>query len=114
MGESNVSKGRRGEERAAAALAQAGYAIVRRNYRSRAAEIDIIAEKDGCLYFVEVKLRRGAAFGSAAEQVSPAKRRKIAAQAELYLAETGWDGPCGFLTVALDGAQLEIIEDMLL
>lgn len=113
MSISTTNLGKQGEDQAAAALQQAGYRIVCRNYRSRAGEIDIIAEKAGCCYFVEVKRRRGLSHGSAAEQVHAAKRQKIAAQAELYLAESGWQGPCGFLVVAIDGAKLEIIADLL-
>ncbi|MCL2496878.1 MAG: YraN family protein [Clostridiales bacterium] len=105
--------GDNGEARAAAHLESLGYSLKKRNYRSRAAEIDIIAERDGCLFFVEVKMQRGASYGGAASQVRYAKRRKIARQAERYLAESGWKGPCGFLVVAIDGVRIEVIEDFL-
>lgn len=102
-----------GEERAAEHLASLGYKLLQRNYRSRSAEIDIIAEREGCLYFVEVKQQRGAAYGGAATHVDKAKRRKIAHQANRYLAESGWQGMCGFLVVAIDGESIEVIEDFL-
>ena len=105
--------GRQGEEMAAQALIAADYLIVARNYQGRWGEIDLIAEKGGCLYFVEVKLQRGGTFGTAAEHVTATKKQRILLQAQHYLAEKGWQGPCGFLIVAIDDGKLEIIEDFL-
>ena len=102
-----------GEVRAAAHLESLGYRLVKQNYRSRAAEIDIIAEREGCLFFVEVKMQRDASYGGAAAHVTRAKRYKIARQAERYLMQSGWQGPCGFLVVAIDGDEIEVIEDFL-
>ena len=48
-------RGARGEETAAAWLASQGYRILERNFRCRAGEIDIVAERDGAVAFVEVK-----------------------------------------------------------
>lgn len=36
-------------------LMERGYKVVERNYRKKWGEIDIVAEKDGILHFVEVK-----------------------------------------------------------
>ena len=44
---------------AAAHLKANGYTIRDRNFRTREGEIDIVAEKDGCLVFAEVRARRG-------------------------------------------------------
>lgn len=77
--------GRFGEERAAAYLRRRGYVILDRNYRCRLGEIDLIARKRGCVVFVEVKLRKDAAFAQAREFVTPAKQRRVRAAAELWL-----------------------------
>ena len=50
-----VRLGPAGEAFAAAWLERHGYSIITRNWRTRTGEIDIIAEKDGILVFVEVK-----------------------------------------------------------
>ena len=50
--------GRRGETAVCQYLLQHGYTIRKRNYRIRGGEIDIIAQKDEILAFVEVKSRR--------------------------------------------------------
>jgi hypothetical protein len=60
---SAAKKGAFGEMKAAEYLRGKGYALVARNFRSRTGEIDIIAEKDGVLAFVEVKAWE--AFGEA-------------------------------------------------
>lgn len=73
-----------GERVAAAHLEARGYAIRQRNFRSREGEIDIVAEKDGCLVFVEVRTRRGEAMGSAAESVTPAKQQRLRAAVQAY------------------------------
>ncbi|ADH85864.1 YraN family protein [Desulfurivibrio alkaliphilus] len=77
--------GRRGEELAASYLEKAGYRIVARNYRTRAAELDIIARRRDELVFVEVKSRNSTAFGSPLEAITAAKQRKIALAAQEYL-----------------------------
>jgi putative endonuclease len=52
---STWSKGREGESAAARFLCERGYTIVSRNFRTRRGEIDIVAEKDSRIVFVEVK-----------------------------------------------------------
>jgi putative endonuclease len=78
--------GRLGEEAACQYLANAGYAIVACNWRCRSGEIDIIAECDGRLVFVEVRTRRaGGRFGTAAESVDRRKQQKVRDIAQVYL-----------------------------
>ena len=48
-------KGKLGEDFACEFLTRQGFAIVTRNYRKKWGEIDIIAEKSGKIYFIEVK-----------------------------------------------------------
>ena len=50
--------GRTGEEIACNFLKEQRYNIVKRNYRSRIGEIDIVAEHKEYLVFCEVKTRR--------------------------------------------------------
>ena len=77
--------GELGEEMAGAELESRGYAILARRYRTRHGEIDIVAEDGATLVFVEVRLKTSAEFGSAAESVTPAKRRRVVRMAREYL-----------------------------
>jgi putative endonuclease len=95
MTRTRVSLGRRGEQLAEQKLAASGYAILARNYRCRAGEIDLIARHSETLVFVEVRTRRGDAFGLPEASLTPRKRQHLIAAAESYLqaqqlAEVAW------------------------
>lgn len=51
----------------------------------RFGELDLVAQNRTYLCFVEVKLRRSAAFGTAAEFVDPRKQKRLRTTAQLYL-----------------------------
>ncbi len=74
-----------GERLAEEHLRQAGYRVRELKYRCRVGEIDIVAEEAGELVFVEVKTRRGEAYGLPEEAVTLAKQRKLIAAAQTYL-----------------------------
>lgn len=69
--------GRAGEDRAARYLADRGYDVVDRNWRCATGEIDVVAVHERDLVVVEVKTRRGAAFGHPFEAVDQRKRRRL-------------------------------------
>jgi len=100
--------GRMGEDLAAAELERRGYAITARRYRTRCGEIDIVADCEGVLVFVEVKARADDEFGTAAEAVTPWKQRRLTRMARDYLTREGiLDRPCRFdvVTVMFDRAE---------
>lgn len=76
-----------GESLASDFLRKKRYRIVAANYRCRFGEIDLIAENRKYLVFVEVKLRKNAAFAEAMEFVDRHKRERLLRTAELYLAQ---------------------------
>ncbi len=63
----------------------AGYKILARNYRIRSAEIDLIAERDGVIAFIEVKARRTKKYGRPSEAVTVRKQRKIISAASVFM-----------------------------
>ncbi|MFV0437667.1 MAG: YraN family protein [Desulfopila sp.] len=94
--------GKAGEDLAADHLSRNGYRLLKRNYRCRAGEIDIIAMQGSTLVFVEVKTRKSVAFGSPAAAVTPRKQRQISRVAEDYLArENRFEMPARFDVVAI-------------
>lgn len=80
-------KGINGELIAERFLKNNGYHIVAHNYRCRFGEIDLIAENDEFLIFIEVKYRRSDTMGLPEESVTIQKQRKICQCALFYLAD---------------------------
>lgn len=74
-----------GEQAAADYLVSRGMSIIKRNYCCRAGEIDIIARDGEYTVFVEVKTRKNANFGTAAEFVDRRKQERIIKTALYYL-----------------------------
>ncbi len=85
MSSGNRRLGDWGERQARLHLEANGYSLLARNFRCRAGEIDIVARQGEQLVFVEVKARRGDAYGTAEESISPARSERLAAVAEEYL-----------------------------
>ena len=95
--------GASGERVAAGWLEARGYRIVARNWRCPYGELDLVAEHEGELVFVEVKTRRGLGHGAPEEAVTPAKRRRLIAAAQSYLvAAAQEDHPYRIDVVAVD------------
>lgn len=78
--------GQQGEQIIAERLEKEGYAILARNYIKQRGEIDIIAQKDSLIAFVEVKTRTNPLFDSSLVIV-PSKQKKMMFVAKQYLAE---------------------------
>ena len=81
--------GTRGEALAAAHLEALGMRIAARNYRTRYGEVDLIAHEGDTVVFVEVKTRRGSAYGTPEESITPRKLDHLAKTAVLYLQANG-------------------------
>jgi len=77
--------GNRGEDYAADFFILQGFKIVVRNWSCRLGEIDLIAERDGVVHFVEVKTRRTATYGYPEEAITPTKLRHLNRAIEEYL-----------------------------
>ena len=78
--------GKRAEDLCAELMRGAGLEVLARNWRCRLGEIDLVARDGGTLVFAEVRLRRDARFGGAAESITAAKRARLVAAARSFLA----------------------------
>lgn len=76
-----------GETIAAEYLRKKRYKLVSTNFRSRYGEIDLIVSNRRYLVFVEVKLRKSAAFAQAREFVDVRKQERLRTTAAIYLSE---------------------------
>lgn len=81
----NKNIGKIGEDTACAMLKEKGYEILKRNYRCREGEIDIICAKDQRICFIEVKTRQSDIFGLPKESVTRDKQNTIRRVAMHYL-----------------------------
>lgn len=79
--------GRWGETLAAEYLRQRGFSVLGAGWRCRFGEIDLIAADKNYLCFVEVKLRKSAAYGTAGAFVDRRKQEKLRLTAQMYLSE---------------------------
>ncbi|MCQ2571089.1 MAG: ribonuclease HII [Candidatus Saccharibacteria bacterium] len=79
---SHIISGREGEEAAASYLIGQGFEIIERNWKTKWCEIDIVAQKDNSLYFVEVKTRKD---DSGIDAITAKKQEQMHFAAELYL-----------------------------
>ena len=77
--------GQSGEQLAAVFLESRGYTILHRNWRYSRYEIDIIAEKEGVLHIVEVKIRSTQNFGFPEETVTRKKFHSLLQAADEFL-----------------------------
>jgi putative endonuclease len=74
-----------GEELAAQYLSGKGYSILHRNWRHLRWEVDIIAERNGMLHFIEVKMRTTTLFGHPEENVTVKKIKHMMSAAEEFV-----------------------------
>ena len=79
--------GKKGEEKAAAALEAAGMKIIGKNYRSKAGEIDIIALDGETIVFVEVKTWSVFGLENLQYSINNRKKQKIIKTANFFLLE---------------------------
>jgi putative endonuclease len=107
--------GDKGEEDAVHFLCANGYEVLSRNYRYGRGEIDIIAQKDDVLIFVEVKTRKNAEYGYPETFVTESQQERIYLAAEEFTINKAWPGDIRFdiIAILLDGEEpiLEHFED---
>lgn len=77
--------GSTGEKMAAVYLGGIGYQILHQNWRHGRWEVDIIAQKEGILHFIEVKTRRTKKFGNPEDGVGVKKIQNLIDASEEYL-----------------------------
>jgi putative endonuclease len=92
-----------GEAAAVQFLKNKGYSVVERNYRYERGEIDIIAENESELVFVEVKSRHSKAFGTPEDAVTEKKESYLKRTAEGYLFQHHLENrKCRFDVIAVE------------
>lgn len=85
-------RGLAGEEMAREFLERRGWEVMSHRFRLGRLEVDLIARKGPLVSFIEVKTRRGAAFGSPLEAVTWQKKREITRVAQAWMDRFGKEG----------------------
>jgi|688.fasta_scaffold28129_5 putative endonuclease len=120
---SNFETGRKGEELALKHYQDRGYSLVKQNFeyrldnsRGRLGEIDLIFQKDGKLFLVEVKNRLSNKFGSPQEQITKQKLRFLYRAWQFFLSKFENQSYRNYLSqfdiaVVYNSEKVEIIEN---
>lgn len=107
--------GKRGEDLAAKMLRKKGYTILERNWRFGDMEVDIIARKDKCIVFAEVKTRSDDGWMYPEEAVDQKRRQRMKQVANAYVKyrRIDLDVRYDIVAVVLNGERCDInhIED---
>lgn len=105
-------RGAEAEQQAEAYLEQHGLRVVARNYRTPRGELDLVMRDGETLVFIEVRYRKNAGFGGAAESVHRAKQQRVIAAAQHYLQRHRLtQSACRFDVALLGRDKIEWIKD---
>lgn len=103
-------RGKEAEAAVANYLTSQGFSILAQNWRTPRCEIDIVAQKDKVIYFVEVKYRSGTAQGDGFEYITGRKLRQLHFAGEVWVQDNGWDGDYRILAAAVSGDDYQTVE----
>lgn len=109
MGLSNYSQGHEAEKRAAEFLEKLGFKVVVMNWRTRLCEIDIVAQKNQTISFVEVKYRRSNTHGTGLDYVTPKKLQQMQYAAESWVHENKWKGDYQLAAIEMTGDNFTVL-----
>lgn len=100
---SNYTAGHEAEKVAAEYVESEGYRVKELNWKTRYCEIDIVAEKDKCVYFIEVKYRERSVWGGGLDYITPQKIKQMSFAAEMWVTDHGWPGDYQLAAIELGG-----------
>jgi putative endonuclease len=103
--------GQQGERVAERWLLAKGWRVLQRRYRSGHRDIDLIAQRDSLVAFVEVKARSGDDFGDPVEAVNWKKRNELVRSATTWIERHGRAGDVyrfDVIGVLVSGRQVRI------
>ena len=102
--------GKEAEDKAVKFLKKSGLSIAARNYHSRFGEIDIVAEDNEILHFVEVK---ASLDYDALERITNAKMAKILKTIEYYILKNGIKKDYQIDAVIINNDKIEWIKNII-
>ena len=100
---SNYSTGHKAEVYAEKYLKKMKFKIIALNFKTRRYEIDIIAQKNKCLHFVEIKYRQTADQGTGFDYITDNKLKQMKYAAEMWVSEHDWQGEYVLSAIEMTG-----------
>ncbi len=91
MAKHNVD-GQIAEDAVAKYLQQQGYKIIDRNWKTKFCEVDIIAQKEHVVHFVEVKYRGSSTQGDGFDYITPKKLKQMEFASRVWVSANNYDG----------------------
>ena len=84
-----------------------------RNFYFKGGELDLIAQEEEYLCFIEVKYRTDDRYGLPEEAITPLKmtRMRNGAKQYLYVKHLPFDTPCRFDVISVYGTEITWIKD---
>ena len=108
----NYQTGHSAEVRASEFLAKKGFKIHELNWKTKYCEIDIVAQKDGSVYFVEVKYRRNDKQGYGLDYITPKKLQQMRFAAEMWVSNHDWVGEYQLAAIGIDGEDITFLDEL--
>lgn len=101
--------GRKAEAAARVYLEMRHYQVIEHNWRRPRCEIDIIAQKDDVIYFVEVKYRFNDDQGGGLEAITKSKFKQMQYAANTWVEEHKWTGQSSLAAVEIAGSNFVVM-----
>lgn len=104
----NVAHGIKAEAQAVTHLQHHGYKIIDQNWKTKWCEIDIVAQKDQTIYFVEVKYRLNDNYGTGLDYITTKKLKQMGRSAEGWVQIHNWIGDYKLGAIEVSGNEFHV------
>lgn len=108
----NYTVGHAAEKIAAHYLKDHGFKIRDLNWKTKYCEIDVVAQKDKTIYFIEVKSRKNTLYGSGLEYITSKKLKRMQFAATMWIQNNKWRGPYQLAALSIDGEKITFIDEL--
>lgn len=100
--------GQEAEQAVCRYLCARNYEILDQNWKTKTCEIDVVAKKNGTVFFIEVKYRKFLAQGDGFDYITPAKVKQMSYAASLWVYQNSWYGGYELIGASVIGATRQI------
>jgi Holliday junction resolvase-like predicted endonuclease len=105
---SSTERGKRAEQVAGEYLQTLGYKVLEYNWRTRYCEIDVVAQNNESIVFVEVKYRQSSRQGHGLEYITPQKLKQMARAADMWVSYHYWPGEYCLGAIEVSGDEYSV------